>query len=103
MSETKLIPTITELIVAGSGISIKTSYFEDTLPDTISAAISESSGMQDGISYVEGELLIQTKNNPQNIFYTLNSDGNLILNITTGDETSYSINSNGDLTYTTIV
>lgn len=100
-AETKIISTLTETIISGIDISIKTSYVEDILPDTLLASISDTVGVQDGVSYVEGELLIRTKNNPDHLNYSISSNGELILLINTGDENKYSVNANGELIYTT--
>ncbi len=102
MPETKVIPTITELFLSGTHIDIKTSYLDlSTLPDTLSAFISETVGSQDMTPYIEGELIIQMKNHPQHLTYLLDSQGHLILVISTGDGSKYSINDNGHLIYTT--
>lgn len=100
-AESKLIPTITETAVVGSSISITSFYQEDDLPDTLDGMIADSVGIQDGVSYIEAELLIKMKNSPEHLSYSLNDNGDLILTINTGDEDNYSINSNGDLIYTT--
>lgn len=101
MPETALINTLTELTVTGSSISIKTFYDEDLLPDTILASIPDSVGIQDGIVYSEGDLLIQMKNHPEQIDYYIDGSGNLILLTSEGDASNYSINANGELIYTT--
>lgn len=100
MAETKVIDTTTILSVIGSAITIRSEYLNE-LPDTISVQIADEVGIQDGVSYIEGEGLIQMKNSPENISYILNNNGELILLTSTGDESNYSINGNGDLIYTT--
>lgn len=99
--ESKLIPTVTEYSVSDTDITIFTYYQENELPDTIFCAISDSVGIQNGTPFIEGELLIKVKNYPTNISYQLDNNGNLIQIISTGDEGNYSIDSNGDLIYTT--
>ncbi len=102
MPESKIIPTLTTLTVTGNTISIKSEYFEDSLPDTLAARIASVPGIQDGVSYIEGDGLIQMKNSPEHLTYYLDNNGNLILSINTGDQDNYSIDSNGNLVYTTI-
>lgn len=99
-AELKIIPTITETNLVGSDISIKTSYYKDLLPDTIEAQIANSVGSKNGTVYTNGELIITTKNSPQNLNYLIDGDGHLILVINTGDGLKYSVNSSGHLIYT---
>jgi hypothetical protein len=101
MPELKTIPTITELFLSGTSVSIKTSYFVDELPNTLSAVMADNSGSQDMVPYVQGDLIIQMKNNPSDIDYSLSSDGELILLTNTGDAGNYSIDTDGNLIYTT--
>lgn len=100
MPETKVISTVTQLSTFGSNIAIKTFYQKDELPDTIEAFIADSVGSQNGVSYIEGELNIQMKNSPQNLNYSIDNNGNLILSINTGDGLNYSVNASGQLEYT---
>jgi hypothetical protein len=101
MAETKLIPTLTEFSVAGTSISITSRYDENDLPDTLLCRIPEEVGNQNGVLFIEGELLIKVKEYLTHIDYQLDGDGNLIQLISTGDEDKYSINENGELIYTT--
>lgn len=104
MPETKVITSSTVTSIVGSDISIITSYREvaDTniLPDTISAFIGDKVATFDGTSYIEGELIIQMKNNPLQIDYSIDANGNLVVISNQGDENKYSIDSNGNLIYT---
>ncbi|HPI19954.1 MAG TPA: hypothetical protein PKY56_06235 [Candidatus Kapabacteria bacterium] len=97
MPETVLIPTITTLSISGNNISIKTQYNSIDSPSTISAFIASSVGILNSTSYIEGELVI-TVNNTTLANYYLDINGNLIL-ITT-DPGVYTIDSDGNLTYT---
>lgn len=97
--ETKLIPTRTEFSVTGNSISITSIYDENLLPDTISSFLSESVGIQDGSNYIEGDLVIQMKEYQTHLYYDINSNGELVQVINTGDELKYEISSNGDLIY----
>jgi hypothetical protein len=100
-AETKIIPTITSLTVSGNDIEIRTEYLDiTTLPDTLSADITEVVGMQDNTPYIEGELIIKMKNSPPNISYLIDNNGDLILIDITGDTANYSVDSNGELIYT---
>ena len=104
MPETKVITSSTVTSIVGSDISIITSYREVTdtniLPDTISAFIGDKVATFDGISYIEGELIIQMKNNPLQIDYSIDANGNLVVFSNQGDENKYSIDSNtGQLIY----
>lgn len=95
-----IISTFTSVLINNSNIQIKTEYLEEgLLPDTIEARITENVGIQDQTSFIEGELLIKMKNSPENIFYFIDNNGNLILNCTTGDQDNYSIDSDGNLIY----
>lgn len=103
MPETKLIPTITTLLVDGSSISITSEYLDTSLlPDTLLAAIAETLGIQDSTLFEEGDLIIKVKEYLNHIFYQLDSDGNLILTVNTGDASNYSVDSDGNLIYTTV-
>lgn len=104
MPETKVITSSTVTSIVGSDISIITSYREATdtniLPDTISAFIGDKVATFDGTNYKEGELIIQMKNNPTQIDYSIDANGNLIVFSNQGDENKYSIDNNtGQLRY----
>lgn len=99
-AELKIIPTITETNLVGSAISIKTSYNENILPDTLEAFIADSVSSKNGVNYIEGELIITAKNRPQNLSYSIDGDGHLILIVSTGDSDNYSVDNNGHLIYT---
>lgn len=100
MSEIKQIPTVTSVSTQGVEIIIHTRYLEDELPNTIQAQILQSPKNQDNTSGIEGELMIQMKNFPNSINYTINNLGELIVLSSTGDVDNYSINENGELVYT---
>lgn len=102
MPEIVVISTITELNVSGENIEVKTSYQEDSLPDTLEARIAIESGIENGTSYKQGDGLIKMKNSPDHISFSLDENGNLILTSNTGDESNYSIDTDGNLIYTTI-
>lgn len=98
--EEKLIPTRTEYQASLGTVSISSIYDEDNLPDTIQGRIADEVGVQDGTSYIENELLLKTKHNPDHLYYDIDPNGNLILVINTGDENKYAIDDDGNLTYT---
>ena len=103
MPETKIIPSLTNTTIIGSDISIVTQYQqqgENELPDTILAFIGEQLASFDGVSYKEGELMIQMKNYPTQIDYSINGNGDIVVFSNQGDVDKYSVNGNGDLIYT---
>lgn len=99
MAEEKIIPIITSTRTEEDGtiLFIKSAYFSDLLPNTIQALIASMVGELDGTSYIEGELILQVKNYPDAINYSINSDGELIVMSATGDVNNYSINDNQEL------
>lgn len=100
MPETQLIPTVTIVQQLGSNVNLRTSFFEP-LPNTVIAQIMDSVGNYDSVPHVENLLLITMINYPSEIHYSINSLGELLVATTTGDESNYSIDANGDLIYTT--
>jgi hypothetical protein len=94
-AETINLETVTSVEITGSAIKIKTSYSR-ILPSLIETQITESVGIMDGVSFIEGELLVKYKNN--NVLVYLNDLGELIL-VGTEEVNDYFINSNGDLVY----
>jgi hypothetical protein len=95
-----LLPTYTEIIVQGnSNLSIKTSYLETNPPTVIQARISDNVGIQDNVSFIENQLLIQIFNLTNEISFLIDDNGDLIVINNTGSG-SYSINGNGDLIFT---
>lgn len=98
MPELKIISTITETTVAGINVSIKTSYIKDELPNTILARISEDVNIENGVSFIEGQLLIKIKDITK-INYFIDNNGELNLIDAVGDGGQYSINTNGELEY----
>mgnify|MGYP003402434062 FL=1 len=99
MPELKIIPTATTVTIIGDGITIKTYYIDD-LPDTLAAKITEIVASDNGIAYIEGELMIEMINYLSRIDYYIDGSGNLILQNNTGDTENYSVDNNGDLIYT---
>lgn len=101
MPETKNIPNTTSILVNSSGaLSIFTEYDDNTYPNITSAFIASGANIQDGVSYTQGELVMQAKNLPKDIDFYLSEAGELVL-IGDGCELKgYSINSNGELIYT---
>lgn len=94
-SQISNLETITSAEIIGSAITIKTAYSR-TLPTLIEIKITDSVGIMDGVSFIEGELLVKYKNN--NVLVYLNGLGELIL-VGTEEVNDYFINSNGDLVY----
>lgn len=107
MAQQKQLPTITEVTYNNDGtVDIYTYYDQDVidgLPNTLKAVIATSTGTNQGTPFTEGDLLITMKNWPDEINYTIDSLGNLILFTTTNDGSQYYINSEGDLMYDKIV
>lgn len=97
-----ILSTVTETSIVDGIIIINTFYLEDTLPNTIQATIADSIGVQDGIPFTNGELLLKLKNFPADISYFIDGNGNLILTVDTDDGENYSIDENGNLIYTII-
>ena len=106
MAETKVISSLTITSVIGNDITIITSYQPDgggetnILPDTILAFLAEIAATYGGVGYIEGELIIEMKNYPLQINFSIDNDGNLIISSTEGDLNKYSIDSEGNLIYT---
>lgn len=97
--QVRYLPTVTTLSVADDGsIAIRSSYLADVLPNVIAARIATGPGRQDGVSFVQGDLLLQLKNYPSQIDFVLDpATGNLI--VTGPDAAKYSI-VEGQLLYT---
>ena len=94
MPETKLIPTVTSLKVINSIIEIFTQFLKIAC-DTIQVFLSSVVGTLGGVSFKEGELVIEMDNSPDNIDFFVDTDGNLIA---TGlNSNHYAINSLGEL------
>jgi hypothetical protein len=101
MAEQKIIPTRTTVNISGLNINIFNEYFELALPYTIQSRISEGVAVQEGTSYIEGELLIKMVDEffPSEIDYFLNDDGTLTVKSESGDVDQYSIDEEGFLIY----
>lgn len=100
MPEKKTLSTITSLIADVDSITIHTEYKEAAeLPNTIDAILAEAVGSLDGVSYIEGELVIEMKNYLSQINYKINDEGELVLYASTADIDYYSIDSNGNLVW----
>lgn len=100
MPEIKYIPIVTSTRTEENVIYVRSSYLEDILPNTLQALIVDSTDNLDNVSYIEGELVIQMKNNPEQINYYINDNGELILFTSTGDKNNYSIDVDGNLIWT---
>jgi hypothetical protein len=94
-SQISNLETITSAEIIGSAITIKTAYSR-TLPTLIEIKITDSVGIMEGISYIEGELLVKYKT--AQVLVYLNDMGELIL-VGTAEVNDYSINSTGNLIY----
>jgi hypothetical protein len=96
----QLIPTITTIRrYPPDNIDIISSYNQVLdLPNIIYAMIALNSGEDDNTSYDQGDLIVKMKNYPTDIDVAL-INGEFI--VTGDDSASYSINSNGELIYTT--
>ena len=79
-------------------ISIATSY-KSPPPYTVVAFIANAAGVYNGVSYIEGEVIIAVMGGIGTLpsFY-LDTSGNLIVD--SPDAANYSIDANGNLTYT---
>lgn len=99
MPETKKIPTVTTWNAQAGQIEIYTFYRQggddcsdpDTLPHTIEAFVATTSGVQDGVLYEPGDLVLQMICHPETIDYYIDGDGNLIVTTSTGDTALYSL------------
>ena len=98
--EEKQIPTITTVTSQNSEVIIHTRYVEDELPNTIMAEILELPLTQNGVSGINGELMIEMINYSDKINYIIDNMGNLVVLTSTGDSNNYSIDNNGELVYT---
>lgn len=100
MPEIRQIPTRTTISIVNNTIEILTVYDPSLdLPAIIDLFIANQVGVQEGVSYVEGDLIIRFKTGTfgNTIFVNINSQGELV--ITSDDVARYSINSNGELIY----
>ncbi len=79
MSETKNIPNTTSATRIAGSISIFTEYLGKEFPNIIKTFIAQIVGSQDNVPYIEGELIIQAKNQPTDIDFYLSDKGALIL------------------------
>lgn len=104
MSEQRKIPTTTIVTVDTSSVQIFTYYnsTQEELPYTLSVIITNNVGSSNGISYLENELIMTMINHPSNIDFVINSNGELIVfTPLVEDADRYSIDSEGNLIYTT--
>ena len=91
--------TQTEISFNGNEIAIESLYESTSVGiNTLDAYITNNAGIDNGEVYIEGELLIDEINHPQDISYALDNQGNLI--VTASDAANYSIDSDGNLIYT---
>jgi hypothetical protein len=91
------VSTITTII--GSDLTINTFYVSGSPPDILSSQVTNTTGSLSGVSFVEGELLIESKIGTTSLSFFLNPDGTFSIDST--DSANYSINSDGELIYTT--
>lgn len=103
MSQSGALQTSTKITYNADGTCEIKVYYDpnkyEGLPDTILAFIAEQDGAISSKTFKENELIIIVKNFPQNINFTIDNKGNLILFVTTGDGSRYSINDMGELEY----
>jgi hypothetical protein len=94
--------TQTEITASGTALTHVVTYANDILPDTLGARLPQDVGQQEDESHLEGQLIIRMKNTPQNLSFAIDEDsGHLLLLCETGDEDNYSLDSDGNLIYTT--
>jgi len=91
MAETKYISNTTSFSKSGSSIGIITEYDDQSYPNIVSSDIFNVIGNQDGVSYIEGQLVIQAKNMPSEIDVTLNGLGELVITGASCELKGYSI------------
>lgn len=93
------LPTVTTLAQGIDGsLSIRTAYLADLLPNILSCFIATTEGRQDGISYLEGDLVFKMTNFPTDINVSIDPDsGDLI--VSGPDADKYSL-VEGELVYT---
>jgi hypothetical protein len=95
----RVVSSLTNYTILDGDIVIFTYYNDsDTPPNIIQMLIEDYVGSLDGTDFIENELLAILKNYPSLIDVQLNSGGDLL--IIGNDALQYSINSNGELTYT---
>jgi hypothetical protein len=95
--EQKVIDTETTINVIGSIITITSSYISSGAGIPISAFISDSTQIVNGIAFIEGEGGI-SYTSQYNGNFSLNNSGELVINA--DDSSNYSINADGELIYT---
>lgn len=94
MPEIKLIPTVTSLKIINSVIEIFTRFLKIAC-DTIQAFLANVVGTLGGVSFKEGELVVEMDNSPDNIDFFVDNNGDLVA---TGiNANHYIINSLGEL------
>jgi hypothetical protein len=93
------LPTVTTVATGLDGsLSIRTAYLADLLPNILSCFIAATEGKQDGVSYVEGDLVFKMTNYPTAIDVTIDPEtGDLI--VSGPDAEKYSL-LEGQLVYT---
>lgn len=100
MPEIRQIPTRTSVNVVNTVIEILTVYDPTLdLPAIISLFIADEVGIEEGVNYTEGDLIIRFKTDTfgNTILVSINSQGELV--IESDDVNRYSINTNGELIY----
>jgi hypothetical protein len=100
MPETVLIPTTTRITYFVGSTEIFTFFNDiDALPNILSVEImpGETSGTDQGVPFLGGDLLVRVKNYPIDINAFLNTQGEFI--IEADDSDSYFIDNNAELRY----
>lgn len=96
MPESKDIKTVTTTLVSGGTIQIKTEY----AGHDIYAFIAEEVDTLNGVSYIEGELMMVIGSVPMIPVFSINSNGELI--VTSSDAVRYHLDTmTGQLQYVT--
>ena len=99
MPETVNLNTITNYTRVGSDITIYTIYNDGILPDILSSYVRTDAGSLSSIAYKEGDLMVEYKYGASLLSIYINTDGTIVIDST--DSANYSINSDGELIYTT--
>lgn len=103
MSNTAFLPTITLITydTINNTVAIKSQYVGDdaSLNNVIFVDITDEDTVLESIQVQQGNLFAYVKNYPSQINMVLDDNGHCILFSSTGDESKYSIDENGHLSY----